>query len=167
LSGFSLVEFDQYIHLQNRIPSTQTILFETTSATQAVADKLNIQPDSQVIHIVQLRLADGLPIVYEERTFDYSLCPTMTQEELEKSSIHGLLVEKYKIPLIRLSHDIEITSLPEEQFDVFEVDEPVKVFAVNRLSYTQINDEICPAVWYQAFYRADEYQFQTQFHTSI
>ena len=167
LSGFSLVEFDQYTRLQNRVPSTRTIVFEVMPATQAVASKLELSETRPVIHIIQLRLADRLPVVYEERYFDASLCPSMTRDELEKSSIHRLLIEKYQIPLIRLSHDIEITSLSEEMFDVFEVNESVKVFAVNRLSYTQINDTIRPAVWYQALYRADDYQFQAQFHTSI
>lgn len=167
LSGFSLVEFDQYIHLQSRTPATQTRQFETITVTSDVAEKLDISPDTQVFHIVQLRLADEMPIVWEERYFDCALCPDLTQEKVELSSVHWLLVEHYRIPLVRLTHQIEIATLPPDKCPIFGVGEAIEVFAVNRLSYTRLNEQIRPAVWYQAYYRADEYPFQAQFHSSI
>lgn len=167
MSGFSLVEFDQYIRTQDRIPSTQTLIFEIITAKLEICDKLNMQPDEQVVHIVQLRLADELPIVYEERFFPKALCPDITQLAVEQSSIHGLLVDTYKTPLVRLSHTIEVTKLPDEKFDTFGVEAAVPVFHVDRLSFTQIEEDIQPAVWYQAYYRADDYRFEAQFRTSI
>ena len=167
LNGFSLVELDQYIRLQNRVPGLRTIVFETIEATPAIAGQLAINEKTQVIHVAQLHLADDVPIVFEERFFDYSLCPQMTQNEVEQTSIHRLLVDKYQIPLVRLSHTIEIATLSEAKYDLFEVSEPVNVFAVDRLSFTKIDERIHPAVWYQALFRADEYRFQAQFHTSF
>ena len=167
LNGFSLAELDGTIQAQNRIPGTETLLFETIPATDQLAEKLDISAGCDVIHLVQLRLASGMPIVYEERFFAKALCPEITEKMIEEHSIHWLLIEKYQIPLMRLSHSIEIASLPEELFALFKVTEAVPVFTVDRLSFTKIDNNIRPAVWYQAFYRADEYQFQAQFHTSI
>ena len=167
LSGFSLVEFDHYIQTQDSIPSTNTLTFEIITAPATISDKLKIQAKEEVVHIVQLRCANDLPIVYEERYFAKALCPNITQADVEQSSIHGLLVDTYKIPLIRLSHTIEVTNLPDEKFDSFGVKETLPVFYVDRLSFTQIDDDIQPAVWYQAYYRADDYRFEAQFRTSI
>ncbi len=167
LNGFSLVEFDQSIRQQNRMPSTQTITFEIIPATKSLAEKLAVKSDTALIHLVQLRLADNIPLVYEERYFDQALCPNITLEEIEKYSIHWLLVEKYQIPLIRLMHNIEIADLPTDKFELFGLRQSVSVFAVDRLSYTRINGDIRPAVCYQALYRADDYQFHAQFHSSI
>lgn len=167
VSGFSLVEFDHYLHSQNRTLSTRTLIFETIPAAVGVADKLGIAQGSPVIHIVQLRMADDTPIVYEARFFDQALCPDLSLAEIEQFSIHWLLVEKYHLPLLRLSYDIEIIPLPADKFDVFAVNKAVNVFAVDRLSYTQQNDQMRPAIWYQALYRTDDYHFQAQFHTSI
>lgn len=167
LSSFSLVEFDQYIRTQNRVPSTQTLLFEILRATPTISEKLDIPPDEEIVHVIQLRLADDLPTVYEERFFAKHLCPDITPSAVEDSSIHGLLVETYDIPLIRLSHTIEVTMLPVDKFDIFGVTESMSVFYVNRLSFTQLDTVIQPAVWYQGYYRADDYRFDAQFRTSI
>lgn len=167
LNGFSLSEIDSKIQAQNRIPRTETLLFEIIPATENLSEKLSIPPESEVIHLVQLRLASGMPIVYEERFFAKALCPDITQKMIEEHAIHWLLIEHYKIPLMRLSHTIEISELSDDKFALFKVNQAVSVFSVDRLSFTKQNDKICPAVCYQALYRADEYQFQAQFHTSI
>ncbi len=167
LNTFSLVEFDHYLRLQNRALSTQTLTFETIATPPDLADKLELPTHAPIFHIVQLHRADGLPLIYEERFFDVGLCPTLSHEEIEQFSIHWLLVEKYQIPLLRLSYDIEIVPLPADKFGLFDVSEAVQVFVVNRLSFTQHNGQLRPAIWYQALYRTDEYHFQAQFHTAI
>ena len=167
LNGFSLAEIDSSVQARNRITATETLLFEVIPANHATAEKLDIPQGNDVIHVVQLKLASGQPFVYEERFFGKSLCPDITAEMIEQHPIHRVLIDKYQIPLIRLSHTIEIESLPEDKLELFKVDEAVTVFAVDRLSFTRIDDIVCPAVWYQALYRADEYQFQAQFHMSI
>lgn len=167
LNGFSLVEFDQYIKAQNRVPTTETLAFETISATESLSNKLHIPIDTDVIYIAQMRYASGSPIVFEERFFAKSLSPDLSIEMLDEYTLHWLLVETYQIPLVRLSHTIELSELENDKLDLFKVTETVPIFQVDRLSFTRLNDEIVPAVWYQALYRADEYQFHAQFHTSI
>jgi DNA-binding GntR family transcriptional regulator len=167
LNGFSLVEFGQYQHLQQRVPSTRTLIFERIPATNLMAKRLDLPLHHPVWHVVQLQLADHLPQVYEERFFDASFCPALTAHELEQSSIHTLLVERYQIPLVRLAHTIEVTTLPADKWEVFDVTQPINAFQVERLSFTQKHGRIFPAVWYYALYRADDFQFVAQFKTSI
>ncbi|MGB1287307.1 MAG: GntR family transcriptional regulator [Aggregatilineales bacterium] len=167
LNTFSLVEFDHYARSQNRIPGTQTRHFETIEAPAPVAQKLNLEPDSPVFYIVQLRLVDDEPLVYEERYLATSLCPDLTRDELEKYALHWLLIEKYKIPLVQLSHTIKMIDLPADKHAIFGTEDAFTVFTVDRLSYTKTNETVHPAVWYQSLYRADAYQFQAQFHTSL
>lgn len=167
LSGFSLVEFDQYMKAQNRVPSTETLAFETIPVTESLSNKLELPTNADVIYIAQMRFASGLPIVYEQRYFDKSYCPDLSEDMLAEYTLHWLLVEKYQIPLVRLTHTIERSNLADDMFKRFQVTEPVPIFHVDRLSYTERKDEIVPVVWYQALYRADEYQFHAQFHTSI
>ncbi|MFZ4826114.1 MAG: GntR family transcriptional regulator [Phototrophicaceae bacterium] len=167
LNGFSVVEFGQYQHLQQRVPKTRTLILEQILATQVIAKRLDLPLHHPVWHLIQLQLADDVPQVYEERYFDVSLCPTLTAQELEQSSIHTLLVERYHIPLVRLAHTIEVMTLPADKWAVFEVSQSINAFQVERLSYTQKQGRIFPAVSYYALYRADDFQFVAQFKTSI
>ncbi len=167
LTSFSLVEFDAYILAKNQQPSTETLVFETVVADETIASQLNLEAGSDVFHVVQLRLASGVPMIYEERYFAKSVCPDLHVDLLRQHSLHHILVETCQIPLIRMSHTIEIGTLPADKFDLFKVKEAVSIFQVDRLSYTKQDDEIVPVAWYQAMYRADDYHFQAQFHTSF
>ena len=167
LNGFSLVEFDQYQQLHQGVPSTRTLIFECVHASTVIAKRLDLPVHHPVFHVVQLQLSDNMPRVYEERYFDTALCPTLTAEEVAQSSIHALLVDQYNIPLVRLAHTIEVSTLPPDKRTVFEVEEPISIFQVERLSFTQKQGRVLPAVWYYALYRADDFQFVAQFKTSI
>ena len=167
LSGFSLAEFDQYVRAKNQVPSTQTLTFEIIESDEQHISILDAVEGTPLFHVVQLRLASGTPIIYEERYFAKSLSPTLTAEMLNTTPLHHLLVDTYDVPLVRLQHTIELTTLPDNKFDLFRVDASMPVFSVERVSFTRRNDAIVPAVWYRALYRADEYQFHAQFHTSI
>ncbi|PJF41090.1 MAG: hypothetical protein CUN55_12005 [Phototrophicales bacterium] len=167
VNGFSLVEFDQYLRQQNRAIKTETLSFETITATPQLAERLACPSNSRLFHITQRHLIDNVPSVYEERYFQKSLCPTLTQENIANASIHWVLIKHCQIPLLRIQYDIEIIDLPKPKQAIFETTENIKVFAVHRLSFTQVNEQILPAIWYQALYRTDEYYFRAQFHNSI
>jgi GntR family transcriptional regulator len=118
-----------------------------------------------VYHIIRLRLADDLPVMYETRSLAYDLCPHLLENDLETASIHSLLVEKYRIPMVKTVHVIDARSLPPLEAQALQVPAGTAAFFIDRLTYTRQGERIFPAVWYQAYYRGDEYQFRAEFHT--
>jgi DNA-binding GntR family transcriptional regulator len=91
------------------------------------------------------------------------LCPGLVHDNLEEESIHALLIHKYHLPLIRTEHIVEVRPISPEQALLMEVSAGTMAFYVDRLTYTTTERGECPAVWYQAIYRGDVYQFRAEF----
>lgn len=167
LGSFAIIDFDQMARARNRQPATRTLTFADVNANARQAERLQVKIGDPLIHIVQLRLMDHMTVAYEERYLPRALCPSLTHEDVLTHPVHWLLVERYQIPLARLSLNIEPGMLPRPYFEAFQVSGAVPVFLVERLSFTERRGELIPAVDYSAIYRADEYYFEAQFKMSV
>ncbi len=159
---FTLTSFDEDMLRQNRLPSTKVLVSEVIPASEEVAGQLAISPGEAVIHIVQLKLADDQPVARESRYLAQRLCPALLEENLGRESIHLLLVHKFNIPLVKIQHVVEIQNLSPEDAQLLQADAETPAFSVDRLSFTNLNGKISPAVWFQAVYKQETYQFRAQ-----
>ncbi len=166
MAGFTLSDFAKEMQQQHRTPTTRVLKQEVVTASAEIAAHLNLNAGDDVLHIERLRLADNRPIVFEERYLNPQLCPELVTEDVETQSIHWLLVHKYKLPLVRVTHTVEIREAGEWG-EVLGVGSADQIFAVARLTYTKQAGKTHPAVYYRAFYHGDEYQFKAQFNTMI
>lgn len=167
LVGFSLSNFAQEMQQQQRRPSTQVLRQEVVPASTAVAGRLDVATGEPVITICRLRLADNQPILYEERFLRETLCPSLATEDVENQSIHWLLVHKHKLPLVRVTHTVEMQPAEPQIANLLQIPAKSRVFAVDRLTYTLVAGEVKTAVYYRALCRSDEMQFRTQFNALI
>lgn len=164
---FTLTGFDEDMRQQHRHPSTRLLALEVMPATPEAAQRLALAIDEPVIHIVRLRLADDQPVVHETRYLAQSICPALLEDDLESESVHSLLIHKYRIPLIRTVHTIEVRVLTPNQARLLEVEPGTAAFFVDRLTYTTDESSERPAVWYKAIYRGDEYHFKAEFEAPL
>ncbi len=160
---FTLTSFDEVMRRQHRRPSTRLLKAEVIPASGEVMARLQLAASEPVMHIVRLRLADGQPVVYEVRYLAQRLCPGLLEEDLETQSIHWLLIHKYQLPLVRTTHTVEARVLSPSEADLLSAPPGSPAFFVDRLTYTIHQDVEQPAVWYQALYRGDQYQFKAEF----
>ena len=167
LTGFMLTNFANDMQQQQRQPSTQVLKQEIVPASTTIATHLDLNAGDGVIHIQRLRLADNQPIIFEERYLNAQFCPELATEDVEAQSIHWLLVHKYKLPLVRVTHTVEMREIGTESAKWLNLQPTDAIFAIERLTHTQVGDAIYPAVYYRAFCHGEEYQFKAQFNTMI
>ncbi len=161
---FRLADFSEDMRQRGLEPSTRLLSREVIPADKEIAARLQIPVGEKVIKIARLRLASGRPMAYETRLLAYDLCPQLMEEDLERQSIHSLLIDKYNIPLTRACHTIEARVLSEEEAKLLEVEPGSAGFFIDRVTYTT-NDR--PGTWYQAIYRGDEYRFTAEFQPHL
>ena len=159
---FSLEPFDKVLIRQGRTPSTKLLTAVITPATPQLTEKLQIPKNEPVIQISRIRLADDLPVAHEVRYLAEYLCPSLLDENLEQDGIHDLLVNKYEIPLVKMTHTVEAGVLNEENIGVFRealLDQATAfpkvgtaAFFIDRLTYTERVNTQVPAVWFKAIY---------------
>ena len=149
---FSLTPFNEMMRRQNRVASTKVLVQTAVIPPSSIAQKLELPPDTLTIHIVCLRLADNQPVLHETRYLAQSLCPTLLDEDLENNSIHALLVNKYQIPMVKMSHTVEAGQLSTEQAEMLQAQPGTNAFFIERLTYTEKDGVRFPAVWYTGIY---------------
>lgn len=157
---FSIASFDDEMRRQNRTPSTHLLKFTTIPAPPPLAHRLEIQVETPIFVIERIRYADTLPVAHETRYLRESLCPALSTENLETQSIHWLLSTKYKIPLVRLVHTVELHNLSKPQAKLLSATAGTRAFTVDRLSFTTHPthpDQKTPAVLFQAIYHQDRH----------
>ena len=164
---FTLTSFDEEMLRLNRMPSTKLLTSKIIPASDEISAKLGIPTGEPVIHIVQLKMADDKPVARESRFLAQKLCPTLLEEDLVNNSIHLLLVQKYNIPLVKIHHIVEIQKLSPHDAKLLQSDPEALAFSVDRLSFTKLNSEVSPAVWFQAVYRQEIYHFRAQPQNSL
>ena len=146
---------------------TRNLILEVLPANTEVAARLELNAGEPIIHAVQIQLMNGTPILLEERYLAQSLCADLVNEDIETQSLHWLLIHKYKLPLVRVTHTIEARSATESVAEALNVGVGSPIFFVDRLTYTTHNDSVRPAVWYRAQCRGDYYQFKAEFLSSL
>lgn len=158
---------NQFSLIESRHLKTETLNKELIISNKTISEKLAIAVNTPVIHLVQLQYENEQAIIYEERYLSAQLCPDLIHDDLERDSIHNVLIEKYGLSLVKLSHTIDIRTVNEEIAQLLDLKHSEKAFFVDRLSYTEKDGDVIPAVWYQAVYRRDDFHFQAAFQASI
>ena len=166
-SLFSLMPFSEAMRRQNRIPTTRVLKATTLPATTEVAERLAIKVGKPAIHIVRLRQADKEPVIYEERYLAHSLCPQLMDEDLAQNSIHTLIVFKYGVLLVKMTHTVEAGSLTAEQATYLQANPGDNAFYVDRLTFTEADGNRFPAVWFQGIYRESNLDLKARLQRSL
>lgn len=164
LMTFALHDTGQETMPQNGPILSETVALEEIPAPEKVAAKLEIEPGTKVLHIIQRKSQGGVVMIYEERFLDRRLSPGLMDEDIESQNVHWLLSQKYAIPLVRVEYSIEARNLSGAEAERLQAESGQPAFFVDRLTYL---DHDRPAVWYRAIYRGDYYRFSTEFRSSL
>jgi GntR family transcriptional regulator len=102
-----------------------------------VADRL--QYSQQTILARRLHFFNEKPVRYETRYLRGDLCGGILWENLEKISIHELLVKKYDLPLTKVWQRMTALCMTEEIAEIFNESVGHPAFNIKRLTYTYEN----------------------------
>jgi GntR family transcriptional regulator len=152
---FQLVGFSEQMRRLGRTPETRVLSTALQPAAARVAEQLALPDGTPVLYIARLRLADGEPVVYETRYMAETLCPGLLDHDLERESLHQLLTEHYQIPLVKMTHTVELRPLFPATAKILSAEPGERAFIVDRLTYTTGEGQPRPAVLYHSVLRAN------------
>ncbi len=127
-----------------------------------IAQRLQVGFNQKVIDIVRIHLEDGKPVAHEVRYLPESLCPELLNEDLEHQSVHQLLVEKYKIPLLKAVYTIQAIAMGEDEARLLQTGVGTQGFLVERLTFTTGQR---PAVFFRQVSIGNRYAFRAEIVT--
>ena len=154
LSGFV-----EDMHALGRKPTARVISKEVVTADTAVANHLALTKGERVVRIRRVRLADGVPLSFDETFLPLEIGKKIVTNNLKVEPIFSLLESKYDIPLIEAEYKLEALAADAEVASALRVKQGSPIFRIERTSYSTGNR---PVDYEKLYYRGDLVRFVTR-----
>jgi GntR family transcriptional regulator len=154
LSGFV-----EDMHAVGRKPTARVIGKEIVAADTTVAGQLALTKGERVVRIRRVRLADGVPISFDETYLPLQIGRKIMTHNLKVEPIFSLLERKYDVPLIEAEYKLEAVAAEPEVAAALRVKQGSPVFRIERTSYSTGNQ---PVDYERLYYRGDLVRFVTR-----
>lgn len=154
LSGFV-----EDMHALGRKPTARVIGKEIMSADATVAHQLALTRGERVVRIRRVRLADGVPLSFDETYLPLEIGKKIITNDLKIEPIFSLLERKYNVPLIEAEYKLDAVEAENEVAAALKVKQHSPIFRIERTSYSTGSR---PVDYERLHYRGDLVQFVTR-----
>jgi GntR family transcriptional regulator len=151
----TLTSFSEDMRRRGMVAGSRTIELRETHAGAAVGRALKVSPDSRVVLIRRLRLADGEPMALETLHVPAAIVPGLSREQLEDSSFYALLEREYGVVIASGMQSIEPTVTNDEESELLSVPLHSPAFLFERTSRTADGETV---EFVRSLYRGDRYR---------
>jgi len=154
LSGFV-----EDMHALGRKPTARVIGKEVVTADATVASRLALTKGERVVRIRRVRLADGIPLSFDETFLPLEIGKKIITNNLKVEPIFSLLERKYDVPLIEAEYKLDAVLAETEVAAALKVKQRSPIFRIERTSYSTGGR---PVDYERLHYRGDLVQFVTR-----
>jgi GntR family transcriptional regulator len=128
-------------------------------ANQVVARQLALSQGTPVVRIQRVRLADAIPLSFDETYLPKQLGEKVMADNLETDPIFLLLEQKYRTPLVEAEYRLEAVCADPTVAKALRIDVGSPIFLIERTSYS-IGHR--PVDYEKLHYRGDQIRFVTR-----
>jgi GntR family transcriptional regulator len=154
LSGF--VEDMQAI---GRKPTARVMGREIVTANATVAQQLALTRGERVVRIRRVRLADGVPVSFDETHLPLEIGRRIITDDLKVEPIFSLLERKYNVPLIEAEYKLDAVAAESEVARALKIKAQSPILRIERTSYSTGSR---PVDYETLHYRGDLVRFVTR-----
>ena len=154
LSGFV-----EDMHAVGRRPTARVVSKEIVTADTTVASQLALTRGERVVRIRRVRLADGIPLSFDETYLPLEIGKRIMADNLKVEPIFSLLERKYNVPLVEAEYKLDAVAADVEVAAALKVKQGSPVFRIERTSYSTGNR---PVDYETLHYRGDLVRFATR-----
>ena len=157
----SLVSFTEKAKMAGKQPATDLITFGEILASEidaAVVKTLKVDRDAQLWEIERIRLADGVPVIFEHRFVVKELCPKLTRHQAS-GSLYEAWTVKHELQIAGADEVIRAVLLSTAEARHLKVSVRSPGLEVTAIGYAY---EQQPLWWERTLYRGDQYEFHSR-----
>jgi GntR family transcriptional regulator len=132
-----LTGFVEDMDAHGRKASARVLSQGVVTANAAVARQLGVIKGTQVMRIERVRLADSVPMSFDETYLPFEIGKQIVSNDLRIKPIFALLEEKYGIPLAEAEYRLEASAAPPRVADALRISEGFPIFRIERTSFTE------------------------------
>jgi GntR family transcriptional regulator len=154
-----LTGFVEDMEVLGRRATARVLGTTMVKASEVVAQKLGLLIGSPVIQIHRVRLADGVPLSFDETYLPEDLGRKIMADDLAVEPIFSLLEQRYETPLLEAEYLLESAIASSAVAIALNVPIGSPVFVIERISYSV---ERRPVDYEKLYYRGDLIRFKTR-----
>jgi GntR family transcriptional regulator len=132
-----LTGFVEDMAAHGRRASARVLSQGVVTANAAVARQLGISKGTHVMRIERVRLADSVPMSFDETYLPLEIGKKIVSNNLRVKPIFTLLEEKYGIPLTEAEYRLEAAAASARVAEALAISEGFPVFRIERTSFTE------------------------------
>lgn len=153
-----LVSFTARAEARGKKPVTRVLRFAKRKASEVaveIGEKLRLGPDDPVFDVERVRIADGVPVIYEKRVIAARHCPHL-DETSARGSLYALWTDKMGLEIGGAEQTIHAVSVGTREAEVLAVKRGTAGLLVRAVGYLAGG---VPLWWEETLYRGDVYEF--------
>src|ERR1700720_4549847 len=154
-----LTGFVEDMHALGRKPAARVLGNEIVTADATVASQLALTKGERVVRIRRVRLADGIPLSFDETYLPLQICKKIMTNNLRGEPIFSLLERKYDVPLIEAEYKLDAVAAEPDVAAALKVKQRSPIFRIERTSYSAGGR---PVDYERLHYRGDLVRFVTR-----
>lgn len=151
----TLTSFSDDMRRRGMTPGSRTLELAVTLAGARLAHRLGVSPETRLVRVTRLRLADSKPMALEILHVPESLVPGLSRQDFEDHSFYELLRERYGITIASGTQSIEPTVTNEEESEILGVPLHTPAFLFER---TTVSESGRTVEFVRSIYRGDRYR---------
>lgn len=152
----NLIGFTEEMRARGLAPSTKILLSRREKAAPETAKELGLdEGDDEVFHFQRLRLADELPLAFEDGYLPAKRFPRLDEKDLENESLYKILENDYGVVMHHAEEILEATCATKEIAKTLAIKAKSALLIVHRVVFTESNLAVESV---RTFYRADRYR---------
>lgn len=158
----ALSSFTEEMQQLGQHASSRVLHAAVEPASEPVARALSILPGVEVMRLVRVRLANGVPIALESSHLLNALCrDILAYHDFARESLYHVLREEYGLRMTYAHQTIEAQVASEGELRALECKAGTPILSIVRVTYTEADQ---PVEYVRSAYRGDRYKFHTELH---
>ncbi|WP_342429569.1 GntR family transcriptional regulator [Neobacillus sp. FSL H8-0543] len=113
--------FTEEMIRSDKHPETQVLSFERVQSKEKIRTALQFEGTEEVFKVKRLRLADGLPLLYEVSYLPVKWFPDLTREQLKEKSMYQVFEEKYSIKVEKAVEQFHAVNINENEAKLLKI----------------------------------------------
>jgi GntR family transcriptional regulator len=154
-----LTGFVEDMDIHGRKASARVVSKGAVAANETVAHHLGINKGTRVMRIERVRLADSVPMSFDETYLPLDIGKKIVRNDLRVKPIFTLLEEKYGFSLVEAEYRLEAAAASAQVAEALAVPEGSPIFRIERTSFTRGGQPIDYEI---LSYRGDLIRFVTR-----
>ena len=147
--------FTEDMKQRGMVPSSQLLEQTVVKASEEIAESLKIEPETAVMKLRRLRLADGTPMALEASRIPLRPFPGLERISFAKQSLYYILRENYGVRVAWADETIEALPATREESELLTIPRRASVLSISRVIITT---EQIPIEVACSRYRGDRYR---------